>query len=502
MSFLKKNLALIWFSIWGISLIFLEPRHFGFKEQGHLGWVPSHAAAQIIKAKPTNFMVGYTLSFENGGFRDFQYFDRYPFLFSAITSFILSPFENNLEYWVFMSKQWMNLIYFLTLIGAYLILNYLTEDVIKKIFITTLAFSGFFYIEYKSMIHFDQPAILGMVFLMESIFYFEKTAKKSRLIFWSLIAPLMGRGYASLFLLCLYFLMKIGQMLKYKNEKPKELLKLALMTLIPGGIICASFLAYNIFIETKIRKISIEKTSIVISAKSRLGIDAFKEVHREKSVSWLRFLPGQVKRLKQHLTPYLLPKDLNNVYIILLAVFLLYSLKKSKTFPITKAETFFVCLLILSGPFWIFPMKRLASFHDYTAMYYWGLSLSVYYILTKYIKNNRLLMTISLSIMIGSLLKLHADNLAASDRINKIAHDFHQIRSLVISDLGNKRIFIPEGHRVLLADRPYILGFYFPEFAITSEQVGGDYLITKESFKGKLLYQGDILKLYKQDEVH
>lgn len=472
---IKQRPELVFFLIFGFLVLLTEPLQFGFYKKGHLGWVPSHVAAQVIKATPENGFVGYALGFESNGIKDYYYFDRYPIFFSALTRTVLLPFESDLGLWVLLSKYWMDLIFIGTVFLGFLITGYLTQDIWKRLSITILSFCGYYFFQYKSMIHFDQPAILGMAALMEAIFHYEKTKQTKRFLIWSILAPLLGRGYASLFMLVLYFMYKLV------FEKFGTTIKLALKTIIPGGVICSTCLAYNIFFEAKIRNVPIEQVSIVMSAKSRLGITKFAETKTEEGVSFGTFTIEQIERVGRHLTPFALGNSAVKFFIPILLIVLLVLAYRRRHVLDLKGQRLFLILLLLSGPFWLFPMKRLAGPHDYTTMYYWALGIGFFYLLIEFIPNSKRVFIVSCVILAACFGKLVSEKNKLNKELNAIAENLHQVRQQVLKDAGSRRLYIPQGEREVLPSRPYSMGFYFHDFVITRTPQLNDWVLVRDN---------------------
>ncbi|MGE3609197.1 MAG: hypothetical protein AB7I27_06380 [Bacteriovoracaceae bacterium] len=478
--------------LFALILFGLEPRQFGFDLSGHLGWVPSHTSAQMIKASLKNHFVGYTLrTISKDGLLGYYYFDRYPVFFSAFVKLVLSPFESDLRYWFYFSKVLMNLLFLGMIIYAFRITGYFFKDVFKRWSVIFLSFSSFYFLNYKSMIHFDQPAIFGMVALVDSILSFEVNRKKRLLIFWSIVAPLLGRGYANLFVLALYFIFKL-----IKNRgQVKEVIRLSLITLLPGTILCTSMLFYNISVEAEIRNVSYKDVSIVQSARSRLGIDKF-EGAVEESVDWVPFTTGQFKRLILQLTPHFIGKKYAVYYVTLLFILLIWLYRKKELFP-EKSALYFLSFLFCTGFFWLFPMKRLAAFHDYTAMYYWGVSLSFYILLFHRIEKAKIGFLFASALMVLSLFRATGENKARLAEINSIADDFHKIRQVLADRGGEARIYSVNGFRDILPGRPYILGFYFYDKTLAYDEENANYVLsTTKLANWPLLVEGTYLNLY------
>lgn len=496
----RENLAIffvtersLFLSVMGLTTICVlafEPLLFGFEFKGHLGWVPSHVSAQILRANSDQGFVGYTLKFFNAGEYSYYYFDRYPIPFAMSMNAILSFFKGDLRNWIYASRIIMDLIFILTIYYAYLISKEFTSDLWKRWSIVLLTFSGQYFMTYKAMIHFDQPAILGMTALLNAILVFERSGDKKGLIFWSFVAPLMGRGYASLFVLALYLLMKA------LSGKFGESLRLALKTLIPSGTICTLMLSYNILVEAKVRNVPVAQVSIVQSAFSRLGIEKFTESHQEEKVQWSVFLDDQLSRQKLQLTPFFVGKKQSTYFcfILLGSIFFFYRRNWKTIFSFTTG------LLLLSGVVWIFPMKRLAAFHDYTTMYYVGVPLVIYGLLIPRLRPARFVFTVSMVLFLLSLWRIsnkQSENLVT---INSLADEFHVVREIIGKQTisGNEPILYPyQGRAEIFTGRPYILGFYFHDMALALNESESDYVLSNNPLEGRdPLFAGKYMNLY------
>ncbi len=489
----EQRMKIIVLAVLAALILGFEPFQTGFDLKGHLGWVTSHTSAEVIKATPDNSFVGYALRFASPS--DHSYFDRYPLFFSAISRAILSPFENDLRHWIYLSRLYMDLLFLASLFYAYLITGHFLEDHLKRWSVVLLSFSGLYFLKYKAMLHYDQPAILGMLGLMNGIFLMEKTGNRKPFFRWAFIAPLMGRGYASLFLLVLYFGFKL--VLNFRSiERCFEYLKLALFSLIPSGLICTLFLGYNILTEARIRNIPVSEVSIVKSAISRLGVEKFENPVQENNVQWSTFLFEQGKRLERHISPHLLGKSTGYILLFLIVLWIVYSQRKKCFSDLKNPQILF---MILSGFFWILPMKRLAATHDYTTMYYFGLTIGIYILILKPISKPRIVFALSLLLFALSLNKVMRDQRKDLAKKNALGDEFHEIRQR----LGGKDFLIyPEqGHANLLPGRPYILGFYFFDQKLTYDKGSSDFILSNKKLDLRPVFEGKSLFLYSAKEI-
>src|SRR5690606_4820838 len=142
------------------------------------------------------------------------------------------------------------------------------------------------------------------------------------------------------------------------------------------------------------KEISILQTDIVDSAKRRLGL---KELiaERERKAKWPNFIIKQIDRQKDLLAPeffsifhknrkdvdsgnefYLrrLPAEIIGLFLTLLFLFNIRSYYRK----LNETQKTIALLSILSGFVWLYTMRKLATYHDYTTMYYVGFLLMAY----------------------------------------------------------------------------------------------------------------------------
>src|SRR5690606_3631811 len=137
----------------------------GFWKGSH-GWNSAHGLAIMTHATPQNLFVGYAFADHSAsGHTGYIYFDRYPFFFSASMQALMS-LTDNLATKVWLVRQVMNAIFAATILLAFLIVRRLVENAYLALAITLLAFAGYNLVYYRDMIHYDQPALLGMMLLL------------------------------------------------------------------------------------------------------------------------------------------------------------------------------------------------------------------------------------------------------------------------------------------------------------------------------------------------
>ncbi len=180
------------------------------RQPRHHGWVSSHALAIISHATAENGFVGYALAYaEPNGTIRYDYFDRYPVFFSAAMHQALSITER-LSSKVYIAKQIMNLIFLATVFFAALIVDKLVGSKPAALAAAVLAMSSEYLLFYKDMVHFDQPALLGMMILVYTLALYRIDGRRRAPYLGTVLAVSMGRGYASFSVLLVWLVLGSG----------------------------------------------------------------------------------------------------------------------------------------------------------------------------------------------------------------------------------------------------------------------------------------------------
>ncbi len=473
----------------------LQPYKVGF-EKGHHGWVSAHVLAQIVNAVPENLFLGFTNKLKTAsGALDYYYFDRYPVLFSGLSHLVLEGFRDNLAHYIYAGRQWMNVV-FVVLGLLVLRLNLRLTDRKEKAWAATLfVLSSSYLMRYKDMVHFDQPALVGCLLVLNGIVDFELTKSKKYLLVGSLLGPLLGRGYSVIFFL-LFWVLYRGWKDVAKAKKGIRSVRVPVLFFLLSFPLPAAMLAWNIAGEAKIRNVPWQETSIVISARRRLGMDDY--VHKDNTVkhfSWPSYVNNQLQRTLDYLTPYplfavhvknykrpvthylsLLPKA---IYQILLLVFL-YKFFRGfwRTTAAKRRELFTV--LIGGGALWLLVMRNLAHYHEYVTLYLIGLLMVVWISLTDYLEGTgKPYLKIALSLFLVSVGANFALETFRAQEVNWQPGEFGKVRA-VMEQNNLESFYLKEDYLVEFLDGvPFGENFYLSEFAATYTRSQADIVIER-----------------------
>lgn len=451
-------------------------------EYGHHGWVSAHTLAIINRADWDHHFVGYTLQSKNeAGQTNYHYFDRYPVFFSAAMYFILSFWENNLPAKVYAARQVMNLIYIITLIIAFCLLNKLTDNKFLALSVVLMAFSSYLLLFFKDMVHFDQPALLGFLLLIWAILLFKQEGRRWLLYTVTLIAVGLGRGYAVYAILLLWNFFELITLVKVTGFNLSEIVKRtyrqdAFRVLLLAIFWGSALLTYNIYTESMVRNVPLTQTSIIVSVFSRLALNEKFNQTNSSSLNWASFTWGQIERIVDFIIPigHLYLGNFKYLILIPMLWFIPRFIKQQ-----SQPHRLILLILILSGFAWLFPMRNLAAFHSYTVMYYIGLSLVFYlanFSLGVIKKHAGYLLVLSIIVFVSSLFVVNRVHSSQAKQVNIYTYDFYQISQLVES---GKNIYYPEGHTNLVPGVPYAVGFYLAQNYISPLKTA-DYIISTD----------------------
>lgn len=458
---------------------------FGGRHQNE-AWVPSHALAIASRATPLNGFVGHARSFLDAeGAPDYQYLDRYPVFFSALLG-ALTGLTDDLATKVWIARQLMHLLFILTMLFAWLLLRRLGQGRRLALAGVALVFSGHMLLRYREMIHFDQPALLGMMILLYVIAQvkLESRGRRRRLTLATLLAVSLGRGFLSLGVLGLWAAVEALGLL-WQRERPlaqrlhailrhdaTRMLLLALAWL-------ALMLAWNLAQEMARRDVPFAGTSIAHSMGYRLP-------GGQPKTGWQADYPAFAARMESRLLLWFTPLERENVVALqrllplpLLLLVVYHHLRRQ-----APAGRIVILLTAFSGLAWLFVMINLTWFHDYTTMHALGFALAIWLALSGPLKQQRLinaLLVAALAIFLFSALDVEGKNrdwhepaAIYTDDYNRILQRIGARGSVVYSDPArqDRIINIPE----------YVLSFYLGDNYLATDVADADYMVANRDF--------------------
>jgi len=501
-----------------------QPRNDGFR-RGHRGWVTAHTLAIAQRASADNGFLGYTLSLSTPARRDLYYFDRYPVFFAAGLRAAQQLVASDKSEEIHVARQAMNVLYVLTLVMGVMLLVELGITLEVAVAAAALAGAGFTMVEYRDMVHFDQPALLGSVALLWSIAGFYNGRPAWRVVVVSALAVAAGRGYASFAILGLWWVLEVLRMAAgltaaaptksgtgrdFSTRGPGDTAKPSLgtdscppaigkivRTIVTGVPTRACVLAiavgsacltYNILLEARTRDVPLDEVSIVVSAKQRLSLSSGFNERTEKRRRWERFLVSQQNNLVRSTMPWMAHnplKDRELAQRAAAALIVVAALGFAASRPGPRRIPWL--LACLGGPIWLVVMRNLAAFHDYTAMYFFPLCLTFFTALLLKVPRRA---TTAAALLACAVLVLATN--ASNARVERQSRWLRQETKEMQNIAGAL-----EPHAEVAIDGPifpgvpFALGFYLPDHDIVVEGPALRVITRKEDLRGENLTPGN-----------
>jgi hypothetical protein len=435
--------------------------------------------------------VGYSRGIvDQYGQQKYVYFDRYPFFFSASLKLLWNIFDLDLASKIYWTRQFMNLFFVLCIILTFLITNILIQDQVRSLTVTILSYSGYFWIYYKDMVHFDQPAVFGFLLTLYSVFRYRlQGASKWQVLICSLIGINLGRGYATYAILGLWIIFEIFETLAgFGWRNWKNIILILKLDSVQIALVCFVFsvamLGYNVSMEAKTRGVAFKNTSIVQSAFKRVGLDHKFNENYKAHLKWNRFTEEQLRRFLLGILPYSLNKHqfqkmnlLQSIFLLLVFLSLIYYVFRAKDLKPKRNFYFF----LMSGFMWTIPMRNLTAFHEYTAIYNVGLYVIFFLALTSIIPKrlNYTIMIISVIVFYSSLISVKNYHDKVNRGLNLITFDFERINE-ALGDIPQNVFYKDNFLKGIATNSPHTMGFYLGKHWRSAFSFA-DYLISRNS---------------------
>lgn len=488
-TYLRRAMAPSVLTVVIIATFWTQNQKVGF-EPGQHGWVSSHTLAILDKAGLENGFVGFaTRLARTDGATDRDYFDRYPFVFSASMKHLLWLTGSNRSAQVYYARQMMNVVFLATFLLAFATLRLMTGDGTPALIATLLAFSGYFFMHYKDMVHYDQPAILGVVLLLYAIVWNKTRGRSTWLFAAGVVAVSLGRGYASFALLGVWMACELAEVLRREWPDWKRAASAfsrtdAARLFVVCLLVASSWLTYNVAVESRSRGVSLSETSILQSAQQRLGLDGRFNADHAGARRWGRVAELHAEGFAKSLMPYAIGvrkygrlSPLQFASIAVIGAFLIYVVARFLVITPQPLRQLYL-LMILAGFAWTIPMRNLFVFHEYTMMYHIGGTLAIFAALALRIPERVRMwcVPLALSIFLCSLVTANLRHDEVAQTVNVITSDFENIRAALPK--GQRVVIqVDGGQQSMFPGTPYALGWYCSEHWLTDGKAS--WILTK-----------------------
>lgn len=498
---IKTNHILIFilFFLVGASIFLTEKRNLGFPSGGYYTSVHGMALAKNLVENDTPFFM-FTSKEINKGKQLYNAYNRFPVFPFYIIGLLTYPFSADTQLQIYISRQIMNLFFFISLIVVFNLVNKILRDEYLSIAVTLLAYSSYFMLSYNNMIFNDIPALLGFAAALYCVVISQKTKlKKRQILFYSLFPIMLGwQAYA---VYAAWFIIEGTELLLSKNSLKIRVIKFLkspstfiLLFAIIGGVLILGLQLYN---EWRIVGGEFLKIPSVDSALWRSGINPVAgHTQFTWAFDWLPFLTGVARSIAAALIPFwpIFQIDLGTnasifiVLIVIIYVIIRYFKEKSSLNKI-------LLILIFSGFFWAIPMRRFVAMHEFQSIFYIGFILAVYILLLSRINlqiTKLLAINITLLFFINIALSNHFK--APDSNMNMLIGQFQQITKQLPK--GSKVYFDGDRKKAIPNSKYGIDFFMVGNWYATLDE--SEYVISQNpKFNNKKLTSNSVFNLFK-----
>ncbi len=422
--------------------------------------------AIIEKATLENGFVGYTLDFvERDGSRSYYYFDRYPVFFAVGMHVVLNSFRLSRGSQIYIARQVMNVIHGLTLLACVAILIELQIPTGIAVAAAALSASGKLMVAYRDMVHFDQAALLGFMCLLWAITRWYRVRRDRLVYVAALLAVMAGRGYASFAVLGVWWFVEAIRAVRVDWRRAVKHIAWGVQTRACLLAIAAASccLGYNVWIEAEKNNTTIAEVGIVQSAARRLTLDDKFNEDRAKRLAWSEFSALQAERFWYNLHPYsaknIVLDRKPHVYFCIGAVALAIALFVASRKPELRAP---FILLSFAGLAWVFPMRGLTAFHDFTVMFLLSLGLVFFTALLSFFPARVQIVPalLACACLVFSTHQRNSDLQAHEAKSVVYTEDLRRIEAQLAPGIAIK---VKPSYKKIIRGVPYALGFFLPK---------------------------------------
>ena len=470
-----------------IALWVLEPRLDGFPP-GHHGWVNSHLLAIFQRSEFSHAFVGHAGEYiTSSGELKYDYFNRTAPPLAGLMHLLLKPFEESLSTYAHVAHQLYNVLFIVTLWCVFLFLRKLKVSAPNALAATFFLGSGFYFAEYKTMLGWGPEPLAVIMSLLAIATWQEGRTRQSYFLVFS--ASLLGMGAPAAFVFLTWMMVRmiltlrsdgLTALLRTKGLFRDASAKMLMVSVLVSGV----GIGWSIAGEVSVRDVSVAETSIVGSAKRRLGADE----KAYESTSWAhrphRFLKEQVDRVSKGMLPYVLVRlaehlGVHRQYIVTSGGLFLLAICTVAFFRRTKWLGELGLVAVSCGLVWSYVLRRVVAYHDYTTTIHLGLYVMLALSLFARFRGKVAVVGCVLSLMLFllSVYVVRGDHAARVAPYRRITYEYQVIRELLEPDAP---VYIEEGNQNHIGFAPYAPYFYLYGHPIALRPRDARYVVSRK----------------------
>lgn len=372
----------------GVAVLVFQQGSLGFLP-GHHGYNTSLGLALAKNLGPGNSFLMYSqVSIDASGQKVFRPHNRLPILSFAAIKAVMLACSGKLTAEMRAAHLLMNLFFVGAVVVAYLLGLALTGKPLVALSAALLAFSSSYAQYFNDMVFNDIPALFGFLLVLLAIAVGRRSGR------WGLTAAAavlaVGMGWQAFGVLVCWWLFEAVVMLKEAKQGvarwiPGMLRHPASVTLGIAVLWGGALLAFNLFNESKALHQDLASLPSTSSIRFRLGLeggaDAFPQL---EELRWSEFLQAQVRRVVKTAVPTrelhaLLDHAVERLggrggfgLLLILALPTILLLVLLRGLLRQSSDRVALLVVLLSGFFWVIPMRNFTAFHDYQSLFYAG----------------------------------------------------------------------------------------------------------------------------------
>jgi len=426
-------------------------------------------------------------------------YNRFPVFPFLMTGWVLSIYKFDIYTEIYIARQLMNLLFFLSMIVMYKLILELVENKYLALSVVLVTFSSYYMLSYKTLLFNDTPALLGFVIALTAVVKLQNVKLKiSHLFIYSLLPICLGWQPYSVFFV--WFLIDAIEM--FINNKGS--IKAGIFSLIkqPSTIITSSAVLWGVLIltlqllnEWRIVGGSFSDLPSVGSALWRSGISSAEGYTQYIWLfDWLNYLPNQAHAIAIMIIPFWpifqVEPGLNaSIFIILLLIIYFFIKYLKERNSINKVYL----IMIFSGFFWMIIMKNFVALHEFQSIFYIGFTAGVF--ITFLSRLNPVAWKIlSINITVGFLITVTLSNHLKTPNVN-MNRLISQFQSICYQLPVDSKVYF-EGDRKRTVEK-YAIDFLLVGRSYVAKEAA-DYVISKNpDFPGERLTSNPEFNLFK-----
>ena len=407
----------------------------------------------------------------------YDLYNRFPIGSFALIRLFTLPFDGNLRLQISAARKLMLGFFIAAAIFAYFSGFRLTRNRWVAAGAVLLAFSSYYCLYYADMIFNDVPTLFGLLFVFHGMVVFVQEGRFVQLLVKTAAGLLLG--WQVLALLLPFTLFGCVREL-YLSRSIRSVLKNRYFIVGLFALLCGvAILAVNLTGEHLALDLPLTKLPSFGSILWRFG-QGSPETYESytKYLRWKHFMDEQANRAGRMCIPHIFaPQGVIHRQFRWLGWLALLCGLAAAFFSRHKILT---ASLVLSGIFWAFPMKYFVVFHDFQSIFFIGIPLVFFSILT--LSVDKLSKPVLVGFVVAAFLififsQIHLNGLKGEDTgTNVLTANFQRIAERV----GKGKTIFVDGNYFAIGGATHAVGFYLAGNYFSVTPKNADYMISEQ----------------------